>query len=296
MNAEKDRPPVSPVLVMSIGVVAVSTGAIFVRAADAPALVIAAYRVGIASLVLLPLAWRHARSECFALSFKDIGLAVSSGAFLALHFATWIASLDHTSVANSVILVNTNPVWVGLLAPIITHDRIRPGTIGCILLSVVGATIIGWGDFTTGGNALWGDALALMGSLFAAVYLLIGRHLRRRVSLLAYIVLCYGSAAVFLWGAVACSGHPVIGFSGATWGALCGMAFFSQLVGHSSTNWALKWLSTSTVAISLLGEPIGASVLAYLFFDERLTIPKVIGGGLILMAIYLAARKEGQPA
>ena len=296
MNAEKDRPPVSPVLVMSIGVVAVSTGAIFVRAADAPALVIAAYRVGIASLVLLPLAWRHARHECFALSVKDIGLAVSSGAFLALHFATWIASLDHTSVANSVILVNTNPVWVGLLAPIITHDRIRPGTIGCILLSVVGATIIGWGDFATGGSALWGDALALMGSLFAAVYLLIGRHLRRSVSLLAYIFLCYGSAAVFLWAAVAFSGHPVVGFSGATWGALCGMALFSQLVGHTSTNWALKWLNTSTVAISLLGEPIGASFLAYLFFDETLTLPKFIGGGLILIAIYLVAREERQPA
>lgn len=296
MNAEKDRPPVSPLLVLSIGVAAVSTGAIFVRAAEAPALVIAAYRVGIASLVLLPLAWRYARDECFALSLREIGLAMSSGAFLALHFATWIASLDHTSVANSVILVNTNPLWVGLLAPVLTHDRIRPGTIGCIFLSVMGATIIGWGDFATGGSALWGDALALMGSLFAAVYLLIGRHLRRRVSLLAYIFLCYGSAAVFLWGAVAFSGHPVIGFSGTTWGALCGMALFSQLVGHTSTNWALKWLSTSTVAISLLGEPIGASFLAYLFFDETLTIPKFIGGGLILMAIYLVAREEGQPA
>jgi drug/metabolite transporter (DMT)-like permease len=296
MNAEEDRPPVSPLLVLSIGVAAVSTGAIFVRAAEAPALVIAAYRVGIASLVLLPLAWRHAREECVALSLREIGLAVSSGAFLALHFATWIASLDHTSVANSVILVNTNPLWVGLLAPVITHDRIRPGTIGCIFLSVMGATIIGWGDFATGGSALWGDALALMGSLFAAVYLLIGRHLRRRVSLLAYIFLCYGSAAVFLWGAVAFRGYPVTGFSGATWGALCGMALFSQLVGHTSTNWALKWLSTSTVAISLLGEPIGASFLAYLFFDETLTIPKFIGGGLILMAIYLVAREEGQPA
>lgn len=250
--------------------------------------------MGIASLILLPLAWFKAREELFAIKARDLVLVIIAGAFLALHFATWIASLDHTSVANSVILVNTNPIWVGLLTPLMTHDRIRAATIGCILLSVLGATIIGWGDFATGGSALWGDALALMGSIFAAVYLLVGRNLRRHVSLLAYIFLCYGSAAVFLWGAVAVSGQPVTGFNGATWGAFCGMALFSQLVGHTSYNWALRWVRTSTVAVSLLGEPIGASLLAYLIFKEALTGSMVIGGGLILMAIYLAARDEGK--
>jgi drug/metabolite transporter (DMT)-like permease len=219
-----------------------------------------------------------------------------AGGFLALHFATWIASLDYTSVANSVILVNTNPLWVGLLTPLITHDRIRLATIGCILLSVSGAVVIGWGDFATGGNALWGDALALIGSICAAIYLLMGRNLRRRVSLLVYIFLCYGSAAVFLWLAVGISGQPVSGFSGVTWGAFCGMALFSQLVGHTSYNWALKWVRTSTVAVSLLGEPIGASFLAYLLFQETLTGAMFIGGGLILIAIYLVARDERHPA
>ena len=279
---------------LSIGVVAVSTGAIFVRMADAPALVTAAYRVGIASLILLPLVWFKAREELFDLKARDVGLAVLAGGVLALHFATWIASLDYTSVANSVILVNTNPLWVGLLTPLITHDRIRVATIACILLSVLGAAVIGWGDFATGGNALWGDALALMGSICAAIYLLMGRNLRRRVSLLVYIFLCYGSAAVFLWLAVGISGQPVAGFSGVTWGAFCGMALFSQLVGHTSYNWALKWVRTSTVAVSLLGEPIGASILAYLFFQEALTGAMFIGGGLILMAIYLVARDEGR--
>lgn len=294
MKSYSDSPPFHPLIALSIGVVAVSTGAIFVRTADAPALVTAAYRVGIASLILLPVAWFKVRAEIFALNAKDLGLAVVSGGFLALHFATWIASLDYTSVASSVILVNTNPMWVGLLTPLITRDRIRVGTIGCILLSIIGATIIGWGDFSTGGKALWGDALALMGSVFAALYLLLGRNLRVRISLLAYIFLCYGSAAVFLWGAVAISGQTVTGFSGITWGAFCGMALFSQLVGHTSYNWALKWISTSTVAVSLLGEPIGASLLAYLFFQEALTGAMFIGGGLILLAIYLVAREEGR--
>jgi drug/metabolite transporter (DMT)-like permease len=145
----------------------------------------------------------------------------------------------------------------------------------------------------TGGEALWGDALALLGGIFAALYLLMGRNLRPRVSLLAYILLCYGSAAVFLWAAVLLSGLPVTGFSGRTWAAFGGMALFSQLVGHTSYNWALKWIRTSTVAISLLGEPIGASLLAFLIFGETLTGPKFIGGGLILLAIYRVAREEG---
>lgn len=294
MPPDDIRPSLPPLAALAIGVVAVSTGAIFVRLAEAPALVTAAYRVGIASLVLLPLAWCRAREELFALRGREIGLAATAGGFLALHFATWIASLDHTSVANSVILVNTNPLWVGLMTPLMTRDRVGRGTVLCILISVAGAMIIGWGDIATGGNALWGDALALMGSIFAAVYLLIGRNLRRRLSLLAYIVVCYGSAAVFLWGAVAVSGLPVSGFSGTTWGAFAGMALFSQLVGHTSYNWALKWFRTSTVAVSLLGEPIGASLMAFFFFDETLTAPKFIGGGLILMAIYLAARSEGR--
>ena len=294
--SDRDRPSLHPLIALSVGIAAVSTGAIFVRAADAPALVTAAYRVGIASLILLPLAWFTARDELSTLKGKDFGWTVISGGFLAAHFATWIASLDHTSVANSVILVNTNPVWVGLLTPLITRDRLRAGTIGCILLSVTGGIIIGWGDFASGGKALWGDALALMGSIFAAVYLLLGRNLRRRIGLVAYISLCYGSAALFLWLAVGVSGQPVTGFSGVTWGAFLGMALFSQLVGHTSYNWALKWVPTSTVAISLLGEPIGASLLAYLIFDEALTLPKFVGGGLILAAIYLAARAEGKQA
>ena len=289
---DRGHPPFPPFGALSIGVVAVSTGAIFVRMADAPALVTAAYRVGIASLVLLPLAWIKVRKELTTLTARDLGLAVTAGAFLALHFATWIASLDYTSVAASVILVNTNPIWVGLLAPLLTSDRIQTGTVLCILLSVLGATIIGWGDFALGGRALWGDMLALMGSIFAAFYLLLGRNLRRRVQLLSYIFLCYGSAAVLLWAAVMVSGQRITGFSTATWGAFGGMALFSQLVGHTSYNWALKWVSTSTVAISLLGEPIGASLLAYIFFNEALTGSIFFGGGLILVAIYLSARGE----
>jgi drug/metabolite transporter (DMT)-like permease len=215
-----------------------------------------------------------------------------SGFFLALHFSTWISSLSYTSVANSVVLVNTNPLWVGILTPLISKDRLTLMTKIGIVISVIGGAIIGAGDFATGGQALWGDFLALLGSICAAVYLLLGRNLRRKLSLLAYVIICYGSAAIILWVLVIALGLQVVGFSSGTYAAFAGMALISQIIGHTSYNWALKWFSASLIAVSLLGEPIGATILAYIIFDETLTWTKLIGGSLILAAIYLAARGE----
>ena len=289
---EKDRPPFNPSLALISGVLAVSTGAIFAKLAEAPPLVIAAYRVGLASLILAPLAWWKVRDEVMGLERRECVLALLSGLFLALHFSTWISSLSYTSVANSVVLVNTNPLWVGILTPAISKDRLTLTTKIGIVLSVIGGVIIGAGDFATGDQALWGDFLALLGSICAALYLLLGRNLRRKLSLLAYVIICYGSAAIILWSLVLILGLPVVGFSSGTYGAFVGMALVSQIIGHTSYNWALKWFSASLVAITLLGEPIGATVLAYLVFDERLTWTKFFGGALILAAIYLAARGE----
>jgi len=287
-----DRPPFNPAIALVSGVLAVSTGAIFVRLAAAPAFVIAAYRVGLASLILAPFAWWRVRRELFRLTAKDYGLAALAGFCLALHFGTWISSLQYTSVANSVMLVNTNPLWVGLLTPVISKDRVSRLTKIGIGLSVIGGMVIGAGDFATGPGALLGDALALAGSLCAACYLLLGRTLRRKLSLLAYVMICYGSAAVILWATVLALRLPAAGFSGRTYAAFAGMALISQIIGHSSYNWALRWFSTGLIAVSLLGEPIGATILAYLLFDEGLTWAKALGGLLILSAIYLAGRGE----
>ncbi len=295
MMNTKDKtsaPPFNPYIALVIGVLAVSTGAIFARLADAPALVIAAYRVGLATLVLAPIAWWTVRSELLGLSKRELGLGGLAGFFLALHFATWISSLDYTSIANSVVLVNTNPLWVGLLTPLITKDRLQRATILSILMSVVGGVVIGAGDFATGGDALWGDFLALMGSICAAIYLLIGRNLRRNLSLTAYVFICYGSAAVVLWLAVLLFQLPFTGFSTNTFAAFWAMALIPQLIGHTSYNWSLKWFSTSLVAVSLLGEPVLATLMGYFIFDEGMTGSKLIGGVLILCAIYIASVGE----
>jgi len=285
-------PAFNPYVVLIIGIIGVSTGSIFARLADAPALVTAAYRMGLAALILIPFAVWKARDELRSLSLHDIKLALLSGFFLALHFAAWISSLDYTAIANSVVLVNTIPLWVGLFTPLISKDRIRGSTITSIIVSVLGAAIIGFGDFATGGKALWGDLLAIIGAVCAAVYLLCGRKLRRKLSLLSYVAICYGSAAVILWLVVLFLGLPITGYSTQTVASFWAMALISQIIGHSSYNWSLKWFSTSLVAVSLLGEPIGSTLLAYTIFGEGLTWIKLIGGLFILAAIYIATSGE----
>ena len=292
MSAEKWA---KPYFALAFGICGVSTGAIFARLADAPAITIAAYRVGFTVVLLAPAIWISARRELRGLQARDFALAVLSGVFLAVHFATWISSLNYTSVANSVVLVNTNPIWVGVLTPIITGDRLRRQTMAAIVISVTGGIIIGWGDLVTGGGALWGDFLALCGSFCAAGYLLIGRHLRAKLGLLAYVGVCYGSAAVVLWSIVFLSGAAYSGFQMQTWAAFFGLALVSQVIGHTSYNWALKWFSANMIAISLLGEPILASLMAWWLFNEPLTFVKLVGGALILMGIYVASSAESVP-
>jgi drug/metabolite transporter (DMT)-like permease len=283
---------INPIFILTIGIFGVSTGAIFARLADAPALVTAAYRLGLAALIIVPLAAWKARDELRNLSLREYKLAVLSGFFLALHFASWISSLDYTAIANSVVLVNTIPLWVGLLTPLIANDRLSKATIISIIVSVIGGGIIGFGDFATGSQALLGDLLAIIGAICAAVYLLLGRNLRPKLSLISYIAICYGSAALFLWLAVIALQLPVSGYNTQTFAAFWAMALVSQIIGHSSYNWALKWFSTGFVAVALLGEPIGSTIMAYLIFAEGLTWSKFIGGLFILSAIYMAAMGE----
>ena len=291
-----DAPRIHPYFILISGILAISTGAVFARLADAPSLVVAAYRVGLASLLLVPIACWKARDELRSLSSKDLKTAFLSGAFLAMHFATWISSIKYTSISNSVVLVSTSPLWVGILAPLLIKEKIKPMTLLSILLSFVGCVIIGSGDFSSGGSALWGDFLALMGGVCAAGYLILGKALRQKLSLLVYIAICYGSAAIILWIVVLMMGLQISGFSNQTLGAIWGMALISQIIGHSCYNWALRYCSTTLVALGFLGEPVGSTILAYFIFNEQLTLTKTLGGIIILLAIYLAARSEPKVA
>jgi drug/metabolite transporter (DMT)-like permease len=161
-----------------------------------------------------------------------------------------------------------------------------------VLLSVTGAAIVGYGDLAFEGDALKGDLLAIAGAVSAALYIMCGKEVRKKLGLVPYIALCYGSAAVFLWGAVLVAGYPLAGFSNITWGAFIGSAVMSQIFGHSSYNWALGYFSAGFVGIMLLGEPVGSAILAYFLFKEVPTPVKFAGFALLLAAIVMAAREE----
>ena len=288
-----DRPDPSRGLllgVLTVGVLAVSSGAILVRLADAHPLVVAAYRVGLAFLLILPFSFRTCRRETREWDRRVWVHVLAAGVFLAVHFATWITSLSYTSVANSVVLVNTSPIWVGLLTPLVTRDRMSRRLWFGIALCTAGSLCIGWEGLRLGGGVLRGDALAVAGGIAAAGYLLMGRSVRNRVSTLSYITVCYGTAAVVLWILVGSRGLPISGFTADTWWALLALAVVSQHLGHSSYNWCLKHLSAAVLALTLLGEPILGSLWAFLLFGETLSAWQAAGGALILAGIYQAAR------
>jgi len=309
MSGPSQRPFLPPLIVIVFGILAVSTGSIFVRYAQvyAPSIVIAAYRLGLATLFLVPVALIKHRSDLVNIQGRNRWLAIGSGIFLALHFVTWISSLEFTTVVSSVVLVSTAPIWVALLSPITVKEPLtKPILIG-MGLAFGGVIMVGvsdvcsidsgkllcpsFNDFIRGG-AFIGDLLALAGAWMAAGYLLIGRRLRGGISLVPYIFVVYGIAAIVLIGLMFASGQSAIGYPPQTYVWLILLALVPQLMGHSSFNWALGYLSAAFVSITLLGEPIGSAVLAYILLDETPTILKIIGAILILAGIFVASRGE----
>jgi drug/metabolite transporter (DMT)-like permease len=293
-----------------IAILAVSTASIFVRFAqrEAPSIVIAALRLGFAVVAIAPFAIIRYRSELRKLTRHELLLAALSGGFLAVHFAAWITSLEYTSIVSSVVLVSTGPLWVALFSPLFLKEPLtRPVLIG-MLLALLGGTVIALGDscqISHGlvcpsfsgflrGDALLGNFLALVGAWALAGYLMIGRSLRSGMSLLPYIFVVYGVAAVVLFAAMFASGHRPTGFSGMTYVWIVLLALIPQLIGHSTFNWILRFVPVTLVAITTLGEPVGSAVLAY-FILKEIPASLTIGGGLlILVGIYVSTRKRGR--
>ena len=291
-SARNSLPAAVAVLVVALA--AVSHGSIFVRlAGEAHPFVISAFRVGTAALVVVPAALVLRRNELFGLSRRTFAFSLGAGVFLTFHFVTWVASLSHTSIANSTVLVTLNPVWIALATAVAT--RRRPG--GMVVLSIAlalsGCAIIAWGSAGRETGSLFGDGLALLGGIGAAGYLMMGRLARRNgVSLLTYVALCYGISAILLWALVLALELPVTGLSVTTYQAMIAMGLISQVIGHSSYNWALKLFNPGFIALCLLGEPILASVFGLVYFGEAIPTATLVAAPLVLTGIYLGARVE----
>lgn len=283
--------------VLFAGVMIASTASIMIRyAQDAgmSSLSIAAGRLGLAALILTPLALSRAGSELRHLRQRDVLFGMGAGGFLAVHFASWISSLEYTSVASSAALVSTNPLWVGIASLFLFRERLHWATLLGIALTLIGTIAISVSDSAnpTQSNPLLGNTLALIGAATASAYLLIGRDLRRRLSVLAYIWLVYTSAAVVLAVWAIATGQQFFGFPPYVYLFILGLAIGPQLLGHTAFNYALSSLSATYVAVAILGEPIGSTVLAFALFGETLAPLQFGGIVLLLSGIAIASLAE----
>jgi len=274
-----------------VGVLSVSFAAIFIRLADAPPLVIATYRLAIASLVLIPIASIKSTKSLNKLSRRDIFLILLSSVFIALHFALWITSLDYTSIASSVVLVTSHPAFVAVISYFLWGERLNKLTIGGIAVALIGIIFVNYGGLTFGSRALWGDLLALMAGFSMGAYLVIGGQLRARIDILSYLAIIYTCSAVILLVATLLFGHSLFGYSPITYLMLILLALIPQLIGHSCLNLAVRLVPVTLVSVAILGEPVGATLLGCLILGEMPTANEIVGGLLILSGIFIVMRR-----
>lgn len=298
-----------PIIILSIGILAVSTASLFIRFAQqtTSSLVIAAARMTLAAVTLCPIVIIKHRNEYRQINPRQRGLILLAGVFLAFHFASWITSLEYTSVASSVVLVTTAPLWVALFSPLVLKEKPSRNMFVGLGIALVGSAIVSLGSNCqiTGnhlvcagfnaffqGRAFWGNLLALAGAFLSAGYLMIGRLSRGNLSLPAYTFGVYGTASIVLILLVAITGQTIRGLPAQTYIWLVALALIPQLVGHTSFNWALKYLSAAYVSIALLGEPVGTVILAFIFLKEAPTGIEMLGGLMILTGIFLSSQSK----
>ena len=295
------RAPLQVWLVLLAGIVAASCAAIFIRYAQAegiPSLAIAAGRLVVASLLLLPLALMRHMEDIRRIARRDWVLIIVAGIFLAIHFAAWVISLEYAAVLISVVLVTTGPIWVALLEAIFLRARISIIVVVGILIAVVGGIIIGVPsggagvEFDT--QTLLGGGLALIGAIMVSVYVVIGRIVRGRVVVLPYIALVYTTASLILLAALVVTQTPVTGYSAAGYGWIIIMGLVPQLIGHSAFNYALGYLPATVVSISTQVESIGSAIVAFLLFNEVPTELQIVGSVVLALGVTVAIIGQGR--
>ncbi len=281
-----------PYITLFVGVLSVSFAAIFIRLADAPPLVIATYRLTIASVILIPIASIKSMKGLNKLSKHDMLLILLSSVFIALHFGLWITSLNYTSIASSVVLVTSHPVFVAVISYFLWGERLNKLTISGIVIALIGVIFISYGGFTFGSQAILGNLLALIAGFSMGAYLIIGGQLRTRIDILSYLTIIYTFAAVILLVTTMICGHSFFGYSPITYIMLILLALIPQLVGHSCLNLALRLIRVTFVSVAILGEPIGATLLGCVILREMPTTNEIVGGLLILGGIFIVMRRK----
>jgi drug/metabolite transporter (DMT)-like permease len=264
-----------------------------VRAADAPTLAVAFWRTALAVPVTGLLVVTRDRDRLRSLSPADRRRSGLSGLYLAGHFGTWVPSLSFTSVASSVALVSTQPVWAALLARR-RGEHVAPAVWRGIALALAGVLMLTGVDLSIAPRALFGDVLALIGGVLAAFYVSVGAEVRRRTTTAVYASICYGVAAATLLLVCVGGRQALAGYDGTTWLALLAITVGPQLFGHTMVNLVLRTISATTVSVAILFEILGSALLAWIFFDEVPPLSAVPAGVLIVAGIVVVIRGSSE--
>ncbi|MFC7687825.1 DMT family transporter [Ureibacillus sp. GCM10028918] len=281
------KPKIHPYIPIIIGVISISLSAILVKLAKADSGVIAFYRLLFSVLIMSPLFFYKYIHELKELTKRDWIFSSIAGVFLAFHFILWFESLNYTSVASSTVLVTLQPLFAFIGTYFFFKEKLSAKTILSGIIAIAGSFLISWGDFKVSGSALYGDLLALIACGLITGYLLFGQDVRKRISLITYTMVVYSSSTICLFFYVLLKGESFGPYSSMTWIWFLLLAIIPNLLGHTLFNWAVKWVSTNVISVAVLFEPIGAAILAYLVFSEKLITTQIIGGLIVMVGILL---------
>jgi drug/metabolite transporter (DMT)-like permease len=289
---------VPPLAALVVAIAAVSTSAILIRWSGAPATVKAFYRVVFTTGLLAPLAFSRHGTDLRSLGRRDALAAAVTGVALAVHFATWFQSVEWTSVAASVTLVQAQPLFVAVGAALYLDERLDARKLAGILVAVAGVAVMSAGDLlggtAVGPRPLAGNALALVGAVMMAGYVLAGRSLRQRLALLPYVTIVYAVCAAALLAWAATQGANLGPYPAHEWALFLGMAVGPGVFGHTVINWALGHVESSVVSVTLVGEPVGSTLLALVLLGEVPHVVTLLGGAVVLAGIVVTARAHTQ--
>lgn len=282
----------NPYIFVFIGVIAVSTSAIFVKLTSASSGVTAFYRMFFTVVMMLPVFLLKYVSEVKNITKRDWLFCIAAGTFLAFHFILWFESLNYTSVASSTVLVTLQPLFAFAGGFLFFKEKYSFLAILSACIAISGSVVIGWGDFRIAGPALFGDILALIACALITGYLMFGQTVRKRVSSIAYTFVVYGISAIVLFVYVWIVQEPFFVYPAKDWIYFILLAIFPNLMGHSLFNWSLKWVDTTVISMAILFEPVGAAVLAYFILGEKLEVTQILGGLVIIGGLLLFTFNE----
>lgn len=283
----------SKILVVLLGMVAVGIASPLIRLANAPPIVTATYRMTLSALMVLPVFLVYGLKEIKRYTLKEILFLAIPGLLLSVHFILWITSLSYTTVLSSTVLVTTNPIFVPIFSYLFFKERTKKGLILGIFIAFLGSVAIALASRDKGVGSNFGNLLALLGAMAVSMYLILTRKIRAKFSLITYIFFVYGFSSVILIIVSTITRQKLFAYDKTTYTYLFLIALLPQIIGHTSYNWALKYFSAPFIAVSILGEPIFASLFAFLLLKEKPASLEILGAVLIMFGIYLSAKQEG---